>query len=141
MRTVAIDDRGAYYYTDTKEEAIISFEGGYPFDIYTGDEVMIVVMDDRGDIIRDISDDVAQSLIAIFGNRNQIPPARTVPDQVRTTAIVTPRPSVYQLPSQPQQTDDGLLPSFSGGKIQIGTTGLIVGSLFLLFFFFGKRGR
>lgn len=140
MRTVAIDDRGAYYYTDTKEEAIISFEGGYPFDVYTGDEVMIVVMDDTGDIIRDISDDVTRSLIAIFGNRNQIPPARTVPDQVRTTAVITPRPSVYQLPPQ-QNSGDDLLPSFSGGKIQLGTTGLIVGSLFLLFFFFGKRGR
>lgn len=133
MRKVGIDSRGAYYYLDTGEDAYIGFEGAQPYDIYSGEDVMLVVADTSGTIL-EISDDIKDALIAIFGNENQIPPAPTVPASVRTTAVITPRQVVQQIPS-----DGGL---FGGGGITISSQTAILIGLGVLIFTFGKsRGR
>jgi len=133
LREVAIDSRGAYFYTDTGEDAILGFDGPRPYDVYTGDYVEIIRMDSSGQIL-EITDDIKDALIAIFGNANQIKPAATVPQSVRTTAVITPRETVYQ---QPQESG-GLF----GGEIKIKAEYalLIVGGLIL--FTLGKsKGR
>lgn len=133
MRKVGIDSRGAYYYLDTGEDAYIGFEGAQPYDIYSGEDVVLVVADSGGTIL-EISDDIKDALIAIFGNENQIPPAPTVPASVRTTAVITPRQVAQQIPS-----DGGL---FGGGGITISSQTAILIGLGVLIFTFGKsRGR
>jgi hypothetical protein len=136
MRKVGIDRNGALFYLDTGEYATIDFSETTPYDVYTGEDVQIVVMDAGSGIVEDISDDIKDALIAIFGNANQIRPAPTVPASVRTTAVITPRETVYQ--QAPQQESGGLF----GGEIKIKAEYalLIVGGLIL--FSLGKnKGR
>lgn len=135
MRQVGIDSRGAYYYLDTGEDAYIGFEGNSAYDIYSGEDVVLVWRDDdNSGLIKDISGDVKDALIAIFGNSNQIPPARQVPDQIRTTVAVTPRQPVFQ----PMPSSGGGL---FGGDISIKAEyALLIAGAFILFTF-GKRSR
>ena len=134
MRKVGIDSRGAYYYLDTGEDAYIGFDGEQPYDIYSGEDVMLAVADSSGTIL-EISDDIKDALVAIFGNANQIPPAATVPASVRTTAVITPRQVAQQIP----QSDGGL---FGGGGITISSqTAILIGIGVLLFTFGKSRGR
>src|SRR3990172_9652856 len=133
MRKVGIDSRGAYYYLDTGEEAYMGLEGEQPYDIYSGEDVMLAVADSSGTIL-EISSDIKDALVAIFGNANQIPPAATVPASVRTTAVITPRQVAQQIP-----TDGGL---FGGGGITISSqTAILIGIGVLLFTFGKSRGR
>jgi hypothetical protein len=136
MRKVGIDSRGAYYYLDTGEDAIIAFEGANPYDVYTGQDVSLVVMDAGSGTILEISNDIKDALVAIFGNENQIRPSPTVPASVRNTAVITPRGMVQ---TTQEQSGGGL---FSGGKIQISSETAILIGLGVLVFSFGKsRGR
>lgn len=134
MKKVGIDRTGQYFDLNTGEAVEISFEANPPFDRYTGEDVMIVWADSNTGLIEDISDDVKDALIAIFGNANQIPPARTVPDQVRTTVAVTPR-TVYQ--QQPQ--DSGGL--FSGGEIRLRAEYVLLAIGGIVLFSLGKSKR
>lgn len=134
MRQVGIDSRGAYYYLDTGDDAYIAFEGNSPYDIYSGEDVVIVWQDGNSGLIKDISGNVKDALIAIFGNANQIPPSRQVPAQIQMNIPTTPRQVVFQ---QPQQSSGGLF----GGDISIkGEYALLIVGAFILFTF-GKRSR
>jgi hypothetical protein len=136
VRQIGIDARGSYYYLDTGEDAIIAFEGAQPYDVYSGEDVQIVVMDNSG-LIQDISTDVKDALIAIFGNDNQIRPAPAVPNSIRTTAVITPRQMAITIPES--SSGGGL---FSGGSIKISSeTAFLIGIGVLVFAFGKSRGR
>jgi hypothetical protein len=147
MRKVGVDSRGAYFYLDTGEDVVIDFYGGdVPYDYNTGEEVEIVVTDNKGQIIEDISTDVKETLIAIFGNSNQIRPSPVAPAVMQNTGIVSPRPSVssvsmvrYANQFPQQEVSSGGL--FSGGKIQISSeTAFLIGIGVVLFAFGKSRG-
>lgn len=125
MKKVGIDRNGQYFDLNTGESVEVSFEAEPPFDRYTGEDVMIVFADPGDDTILEITDDIKDALIAIFGNSNQIPPARQVPNEIRTTVAVSPRVPVYQEP----QNSGGLF----GGELKIKAEYalLIVGGLIL----------
>lgn len=136
MRKVGVDENFRYYYLDNDNYADIAFDDkGDPYDYVTGDYVMIVASDSQGgQLIQDISDDVKDALIAIFGNQYQQRPSPTVPQSIRTTAVITPRVS-----QEREQSSGGL---FSGGKISISSeTAFLIGIGVLVFAFGKSRGR
>ena len=142
MIQVAIDGNGYAYEIETGYLVNVAYdEGGVPFDAETGEEIQFVRVDpattqngNSRPIYTDISDDVKDVLVAIFGNENQRFSGNRLPvNQAPAGApiLTTPRSMIPQV----QASSSGV-----GFNISTNTLIFIAGGI-LLFMVGQNRGR
>ena len=146
MIQVAIDSNGYTYSIDDGYLINVGYDDfGNPIDVETGEQIQYVRIDpattqngSSRPIYTDISDDVKDVLVAIFGNENQRFSGNRIPIAQApsgTPILTTPR-SMIGVGAGASVSPGGI-----GGSLNVSTNTLILLGLGVAVFFLGKGRR